>query len=486
MLFNSFEFLLFFPTVIMLYYALPHKYRWILLLLASYFFYASWKAEYLLLIIISTLVDYFCAGRMAAIESKRRRKPFLYISLLTNLGILFGFKYFNFFRDNVNPLLEKVSMFGALPELEVLLPVGISFYTFQTLSYTIDVYNGKLKPEKHLGLFAVYVSFFPQLVAGPIERAPRLLPQFRQKFDFDYVRVRNGLMLMLWGFFKKMVIADRVAEFVNVIYGEPEAYSGLTNLVGTYFFAFQIYCDFSGYSDIAIGSAMIMGYSLMTNFKRPYFATSVRDHWQRWHISLSTWFRDYVYIPLGGNRTVKWRWWYNLLVTFLVSGLWHGANWTFVVWGGIHGFLLVLGLWTDGFRKLIYKVTGLSKAPKLLMAIQIFIVFHLVIVAWVFFRAESIQDALVVLKNIAGMRPGDVSDLMRTFTKLGIMEVGVALAAIAGMEVFHVIQERGISFRHWVGSWPMPLRWAFYVTGIVVVVLFGKFSAQTDFIYFQF
>ena len=272
------------------------------------------------------------------------KRKWLYLSLLTNLGILFGFKYFNFINDNLQQLFDQINVFYNVPAFDVLLPVGISFYTFQTLSYTIDVYNGKTKAQKHLGVFAVFVSFFPQLVAGPIERSHRLLPQFFIKHEFNYDRVRHGLQQMIWGFFKKVVIADRLAIVVDGVYNNLDDYSGLALIVATIFFTFQIYCDFSGYSDIAIGSARVMGFELMDNFKRPYFSKSISEFWKRWHISLSTWFRDYLYIPLGGNKVVKWRWYYNLFITFLVSGFWHGANWTFIAWGALHGIYLITAI----------------------------------------------------------------------------------------------------------------------------------------------
>jgi D-alanyl-lipoteichoic acid acyltransferase DltB (MBOAT superfamily) len=453
-----------------------------LLLAASYFFYMSWKIEYIILIIVSTLVDYFVAQRMEKIPDKRKRRPLLYLSLLVNLGILAFFKYANFLAFS----FQDITGYEPTPIHNFLLPVGISFYTFQTLSYTIDVYHGKMKAEKHLGYFAVYVAYFPQLVAGPIERADRLLPQFQQPIKFEYSRVRSGLMLMFWGFFKKMVIADRVAEYVNKIYDNPEIYDGLSNLVATYFFAFQIFCDFSGYSDIAIGTSLIMGVDLMVNFRRPYFATSIQNHWQRWHISLSTWFRDYLYIPLGGNRVVKWRWWYNLLVTFVVSGLWHGANWTFVVWGGIHGILLVVGIWTQGFRENLYKVTGLDKMDRLRTAIQIFIVFHLVIIAWVFFRAESVGDAAIVLKKIATMNPLKTGKLMSSLASMGMVEVLLAVGSVFIMEAIHVFQERGNSVREWITSKPAVFRWSVYTIAVFAMLILAKFSSQEEFIYFQF
>ena len=331
MFFNSLEFAVFFPIVVGLYLLTPERFRWTLLLAASYYFYAAWKAEYLILILVSTLIDYTVALRMEKASNPAKRRSWLIVSLCSNLGILFSFKYFNFFNDSVRTVFDQFNIFYDVPAFEVLLPVGISFYTFQTLSYTIDVYRGQRPAERHIGIFALYVAFFPQLVAGPIERSTRLLPQFFKKVELTYERTVDGLRLMLWGFFKKLVIADRVGAYVDVVYASPDDHSGMTVLIATYFFAFQIFCDFSGYSDIAIGSARILGYDLMDNFRRPYFSKSISEFWRRWHISLSTWFRDYVYIPLGGNRVVKWRWYYNLMVVFVVSGLWHGANWTFVV-----------------------------------------------------------------------------------------------------------------------------------------------------------
>ena len=351
MLFNSLEFIIFFPIVVAAYFALNPKYRWILLLLASYYFYMCWNYKYIVLIMFSTVVDY-CSGILMYRTNKTGlRKLLLLASLTTNLGLLFFFKYFNFFGETVNYFFERFNIFAEVPAYSFLLPVGISFYTFQTLSYTIDIYRKKQTPEYHFGRFALFVSFFPQLVAGPIERSVNLIPQFRQDFKFDYERVRDGILFMVWGFFKKVVIADRLAEYVNLVYNNPTESEGFQNIIATFFFSIQIYCDFSGYSDIAIGAALILGYRLMTNFRRPYFALNIREFWQRWHISLSTWFRDYVYISLGGNRVVKWRWFYNLFITFLVSGLWHGANWTFVIWGALHGFYLIFAIWTIKIRE---------------------------------------------------------------------------------------------------------------------------------------
>lgn len=331
MLFNSLEFIIFFPIVVALYFALNPKYRWILLLIASYYFYMCWNYKYIILIAASTIIDYIAGICIYHTRKKYLKTLFLLTSLMTNLGLLFFFKYFNFFGDSFNYVFEKFNIFYRVPAYHFLLPVGISFYTFQTLSYTIDIYKEGHKPEYHFGKFALFVSFFPQLVAGPIERSTNLLPQFHKNFTFDYNRIKSGIVQMCWGFFKKVVIADRLAEYVNAVYNNASDYQGLPLIIATVFFAFQIYCDFSGYSDIAIGSAKILGYDLMQNFRRPYLAVNIQDFWRRWHISLSTWFRDYVYIPLGGSRVKKLRWHFNLFITFLISGLWHGAEWTFII-----------------------------------------------------------------------------------------------------------------------------------------------------------
>jgi alginate O-acetyltransferase complex protein AlgI len=399
MLFNSLEFIIYFPIVVALYFAITPRYRWILLLIASYYFYMCWNYKYIILIITSTLIDYFAGIHIYKTKTQWKKRIFLLLSLISNFGLLFSFKYFNFFGDTLNFVFDKFNLFYHLPELNVLLPVGISFYTFQTLSYTIDVYRGEKEPERHFGFFALYVSFFPQLVAGPIERSTRLLPQMRQHFKFDYERVKNGILQMCWGFFKKVVIADRLAEYVNMVYNNTGSYDGIHYIIATVFFAFQIYCDFSGYSDIAIGTASIMGFDLMRNFRRPYLAHNISEFWKRWHISLSTWFRDYLYIPLGGNRVVKWRWYYNLFITFLISGLWHGADWTFIIWGALHGFYLVSAIWTLNIRqKFNNAIYGRNQS--LNNFVQIIITVFLAWFAWIFFRANNIGNAFHIINKI--------------------------------------------------------------------------------------
>lgn len=481
MLFNSLHFLVFLPIVIALYFSIPHRFRWILLLVSSYYFYMSWKAEYIILIIISTLIDYIAGIQIDKSETKGRKKLFLGFSLLTNFTLLFSFKYFNFFSDSMRAILQQFSIQLNPITLKVLLPVGISFYTFQTLSYTIDVYRGEIKPQKHLGIFALYVSFFPQLVAGPIERAKNLLPQFLEKHYFDYKRVTDGLKLMLWGFFKKVVIADRLAIVVNTIYNNPTDYTGIPLILATVFFAFQIYCDFSGYCDIGIGAAQIMGIKLMDNFKRPYFSKSIGEFWKRWHISLSSWFKDYLYIPLGGNRVSIPRWYFNIMIVFLVSGLWHGANWTFVIWGGLHGFYLLFEIITRKIRRCIVRGLKLIYFPKIRMLLQIIITFILVNIGWIFFRANNVKDAFYVLTHLFQGLSLNFSGI-----NIGILwtELLISFGIIGFMEFIHLIQEHG-SIRQFMDNKPLILRWIIYIIIILSIILFGVFN-NTPFIYFQF
>lgn len=432
MLFHSWKFLIFYTTVAVLYFAWPSstpshrrvdlgryradtQHRWVLLLAASYFFYAAWSPEYLLWIIASTLIDYVAGIQIAKSKVSSVRKGLLAFSIVSNLGLLFAAKYLNLFSDSLQVVLERFNVqmqfvdLDNLPAFRMLLPVGISFYTFQTIGYTIDVYREKIEPERHLGYFALFVSFFPQLVAGPIERAGNLLPQFRVRHTFSVSRVVSGLRLALWGMFKKVVIADRLVLYVNGVYNHPADYQGLPILLATLFFAVQLYCDFSGYSDIALGVAKVMGYDLTSNFAQPYFATSIAAFWRRWHISLSGWFRDYVYIPLGGNRVPKWRWYLNLMIVFVASGLWHGANWTFALWGGLHGLYYLIEIWTKGIRDRVLDSGAerfcLEAKPVLKAAIGGLVTFCLVCFAWIFFRANSVSDAFTLAGNLFKLSP---------------------------------------------------------------------------------
>jgi D-alanyl-lipoteichoic acid acyltransferase DltB (MBOAT superfamily) len=441
----------------------------------------SWKPEYAVLILLSTAVDYYAGIKMGDAKDKNEKKKYLFASFVFNLGLLFTFKYFNFFSDSFRLFVDQFSLQFDPIHLKLLLPVGISFYTFQSLSYTIDVYRERIKPERHFGIFALYVSFFPQLVAGPIERADNLLPQFRKKFDFDYKRITDGLKIMLWGFFLKVVIADRLGMAVEQAYGNPEQYSGLPLLLATYFFSFQIYCDFAGYSLIAIGSAQIMGYNLMDNFRRPYFSKSIAEFWKRWHISLSTWFRDYLYIPLGGNRVAKSRWLFNLFVVFLVSGLWHGANWNFVIWGGLHGIYLVGSIVTENIRNSFVKIIGLSKIPKVHSFVKIFITFHLVALGWIFFRTDNVADAWYIISHIFS---GAELSIERFYMGFSQAEFIVAILSIFFMESVHLMQEH-IKIRKFFSERSIFFRYPVYIIILAVILLFGVFE-ETDFIYFQF
>lgn len=488
MLFNSWQFILFFPVVVCLYFSLPERFRWALLLGASYFFYMCWKPAYLVLILISTLVDYCAALTMARTSSRLKRKGLLILSLCANLGLLFSFKYFNFFNESLRVVLQHFPISYDIPRLNVLLPVGISFYTFQTLSYTIEVYRGRQEPERHFGIFALYVSYFPQLVAGPIERPKNLLPQLRRRHDFDYDRVTEGLGLIVWGLFKKVVIADRLALLVDSVYSEPARFGGAGLTIATVFFAFQIYCDFSGYSDIAIGAAQVMGHRLMKNFDRPYFATSIGDFWRRWHISLSSWFRDYLYIPLGGNRVRALRFCVNLLIVFVVSGLWHGANWTFIAWGFLHGLYYLLGKATRSFRETAAELAGLSRYPRFHRSVKVAVTFVLVCFAWILFRANSISDALIVISRL-GTGWADIWSIsgftaLRDSFNIDEREFGRGLLLICVLVVvqyFHGPNRVTELF----ARLNRPLRWSIYILLVLSILNLGV-TEGIPFIYFQF
>lgn len=477
MVFNSLQFILFFILVVALYFALPHRVRWILLLLASYYFYMSWKVEYGLLLLATTFLDYCIALLIERTHGLGWRKVLLSISLISNLGMLFLFKYWTFFSDSTRVIFEAFNISVHTSELRLLLPIGISFYVFQSLSYTIDVYRGQQKAERHFGIFALYVSFFPQLVAGPIERAAHLLPQFRHQHTFDYRRIVDGLKLAVWGLFKKMVIADRLAEFVNAVYNNPAEHGALAFIVATYAFAFQIYCDFSGYSDIAIGTANVMGYDFRDNFRRPYFSKSIAEFWRRWHISLSTWLKDYVYFPLGGNRHGVSRQYLNLFLTFLISGLWHGANWTFVLWGMLHGIYMVVGRITQHTRDAWYARREWQQ--RTVEYIRLVLTFNLICFAWIFFRANSFADLITIMRR--SVSTIDVSGFFETAAKTQLWLALVWIGFLIGVEL---IQRTG-EFRKLFAHKPVVIRWASYITIVLAILLFGKFGGH-DFIYFQF
>lgn len=459
-----------------MYFALPYKYRWFLLLISSCYFYMAFVPIYILILAFTIVIDYF-AGIYIENSQGGRRKLFLIFSLIANIGVLAVFKYYNFINENFSFLLHGFGLTNPFPYLSILLPIGLSFHTFQAMSYTIEVYRGHQKAERHFGIYSLYVMFYPQLVAGPIERPQNLLHQFREKYDFEYDRVVGGLKLILWGFVKKLVIADRLAIYVNAVYNNPEQHNGMTFLIATIFFAIQIYCDFSGYSDIAIGTAKVMGFKLMTNFNRPYFARNISEFWKRWHISLSTWFKDYLYISLGGNRVSIPRWYFNLMIVFIISGLWHGANWTYIIWGGLNGFYLVFAIITYGLRKKIARLLGLEKLSKLKLILQIVTTFMLTCLAWIFFRANNVTDAFNIIKKISKFN-GSIfieNPSMIIYPVCGIL-------LLLFVELKQEYYKGTFSFFH-NKNW--MIRNLSYTFLIVLILLFGVFDGG-QFIYFQF
>ena len=471
MLFNTIDFAIFLPLVVIIYYLIPHRFRWILLLAASYFFYMSWRVEYILLIVASTLVDYFSGIRMEGLPDRKSRLPWLILSLSINLGLLFFFKYFNFATENLNALFDRVGFSAEIPLMKLLLPVGISFYTFQTLSYTIEVYYGKQKAERHLGYFALYVSFFPQLVAGPIERYSRLAPQFRERQVISHENLSRGLRLILYGLFIKMVIADNVSGIVDQVYAHPENFASADVLKGVFLYSFQIYSDFYGYSTIAIGSALLLGIRIMDNFRSPYLARNISEFWQRWHISLSTWFRDYLYFPLGGNRVSKQRWILNILLVFLISGLWHGANWTFLIWGGLFGMLYILERMVNRVFKL-HKEHKPYSATHLLLALKTFL---LVTVLWIFFRSQSLEEALSIFRFLSGNAPLEPQALVIP------LSTWIFLLAFVISDV--ILYNR--RFDTWLDGKPYVFRWLIYGILLLGIIVFAGVE-NFPFIYFQF
>lgn len=485
MLFNSIHYLIFLPIVAVLYFVLPHKWRWPLLLAASYYFYMCWKPQYAILLLISTGVAYFCALGMGKTDDTVKRKTLMWSGIGVLLTILFTFKYFNFAIGTLRNVFPELK----LPYLEVLLPIGISFYTFQKISYLVDVYQRKVNAEKHFGIFALYSCFFPQLVAGPIERPAHLLPQFRQKHEFDHERITSGLRLILWGLFKKVAVADRLADLVKPVYGHPHTYSGLPLLVATVFFSFEIYCDFSGYTDIAIGSARILGFDLMQNFRQPYFAKSVAEFWHRWHISLSSWFRDYVYIPLGGSRVTKNRWYYNLFITFLLSGLWHGANWTFAAWGMLHGCYMIVDSIFGPARDRVYADLKSGFAKTLFDGFNIALTFSLVTIAWIPFRAANFADAGYIFTHLfsGASSWANLSAVAIQFRGIGLQPADlICCVTFIGVVVTvdFLNAHRGV----WELLKPQPLvvRWAVYYSILILLLLFTPYNKAQNFIYFQF
>lgn len=496
MLFNSINFLIFFPIVTLIYFLIPHRIRYIWLLTASYYFYMSWNPVYALLILTSTFVTYLSgilidrSDKTGGGNALSLKKLWVLLSLFLNLSILFFFKYFYFAVDNINILLSSLHIQLIQPKFDIILPVGISFYTFQALSYTIDIYRKEVYAERNFLKYALFVSFFPQLVAGPIERSKNLLVQISQKHTFSYERMRDGLLLMLFGYFLKMVIADRAAILVNFVFENYEAYSGLEIAIAAFFFAVQIYGDFAGYSSIAIGAAWIMGFKLMQNFNHPYFALNIQDFWRRWHISLSTWFRDYVYIPLGGSRCSKLKKYRNIAIVFLTSGLWHGANWTYIVWGALHGIYQITGDLIKPFRNKIETVFKINTQCFSYRLFNIIITFILVDFAWIFFRAPDLFTAVTIIKQMFSVwNPWIFFDNSLYEMGLDRKDFWVLCFSVLILWLVSFMQERGIKIREELAKQNLVFRWIIYYAAIIFIIVFGIYGPEYDasqFIYFQF
>lgn len=486
--FNSIDYILFLPAVVGAYYVIPSKWRWFLLLIASYYFYMCWRVEYIFLIIFSTLVDYIAGVQMGKTTEPHKRRFYLILSLVANLGLLFFFKYYDFFTYSFTAAFQSFNVLVDFPHFNILLPVGISFYTFQTLSYSIDVYQGRTKPEKHLGRFALYVSFFPQLVAGPIERSGRLLPQLRKTISFDYGRTIEGLRLILWGLFKKIVIADRLSDFVNLVYNHPGDYQGIAIVIATIFFSFQVYCDFSAYSDIAIGSAKLLGIDLMVNFRQPFFSVSITEFWRRWHISLYSWFTDYLYTPLALSLRNLRRLgvFVAIMTTFLLSGLWHGAGWNFVIWGGMHGFALIIEALTKKRRRKWRKRYPQTAYTLLCMVTT----FSLVSFSFIFFRANTLGDGFYLAKNLFAIDLMQISQFLsfRTFAEVGLatgrIELVLSMSLIFLVQAIDFFIKDG-DMQEVISSQKQWVRWSLYLIAINLILFLGVFNKE-QFIYFQF
>ena len=493
MLFNSLQFLIFFAVIFFAYYELvPDRYRWILLLAGSCYFYMAYIPSYVLILFGLIIVDY-CMGHAIAGATGPRRRKFLIVSLVVNLGALFFFKYFDFFNANAAAIAHLIHWNYPLVILQIALPLGLSFHIFQSLSYVVEVYRGKQQPERNLGIYALYVMFFPQLVAGPIERPQHMLHQFHEPHSFRAIQVRRGLELVLWGFFKKMVIADGVAVLVDHVYANVASLNGFIILIAAVAFSYQIYCDFSGYSDIAVGSALVFGYDLTQNFNRPFSSTSIAELWRRWHISLSSWLRDYLYYPLAfaGKKITKLRLYLSMLLTFTLIGLWHGANWTYVFFGALQGAYIVFSMLTVDLRKRISELVGLVKRHRLLRMWQVVSVFALFTASLVFFRADSVGQALQVFAKIrtAPLYALDFfMNLRQAFTSedigIGLKSAAVIVSGIILMEWIQCLQARQGSrfmFENKSRAW----RWGWYYLLIFSILVIGNLGAQT-FIYFKF
>lgn len=475
MLFASLEFYLFFAGVFVCWLIVPGRHRWLILLTASYLFYYSWKPWFVLVLIFCTMSTWWLTIHMA--KAAHNRKHFLYLAIAVNLVPLVFYKYAAFLSNTLQTLFSLGEPIPSVSHFSVFLPIGISFYSFTAISYCIDTYRGQIEPEAHPGLFALYLSFFPKLISGPIERGANLLPQFHRSSPFDVGLFYSGIQLFCRGLFKKVVIADRMAMYVNMVYGHPQDYWGWTVILAVWLFALQIYCDFSAYTDMAIGCGRIFGLELSQNFNFPYMAKSVADFWKRWHITLTSWFMAYLYIPLGGNRVSTSKWVRNIMVVFLLSGLWHGAAWTFICWGGLHGILYLAGKTTSSARERLKEIFGIK--GKVGSVIQVFVTFNLVSLAWVFFRAESVGDALCLFSHM----------FSRLSVPVQMMASQFSTALAFGWAIFFMVTEM---LSYWdvkndfylSKTMPTIIKLPLYAIGLLVISLLGVSS--NEFIYFHF
>jgi len=484
MRFDSFQFAVFFPIVVGLFWCLPQRLRWVLLLVSSYYFYMCWRPPYAILLVVITAIDFFVGRALGRVNGAAARRAILLVSILANLSILFVFKYYPFVANTLNGW-QRTTLF---PNLAIVLPIGLSFHTFQSMGYMFDVYRRKTEPERHWGTFATFIVFFPQLVAGPIERAGEMLPQLHHYKNFEYKQATNGLKLMAWGLFKKVVVADRLATLVDPVYANPGVFSAPMLVLATVAFGYEIYCDFSGYTDIAIGSAEVMGIQLRPNFRAPYHSASLQEFWTRWHMSLSSWFRDYVYIPLGGSRVSAVRWAFNILVVFALSGIWHGANWTFVLWGLYHGLLMIGERAGQSAVGTVSRATSWRPSARLSRFVRVAATFALVTVGWVLFRAPSMQAAQTIYSKAVTDWESFLT-LERVLQELaGLkwqpLDIVVTLLAIGVVEIGDTLQSYG-SVRAWLSQRPFVVRWAGYYALLLCIMFFGHFSGH-PFIYFQF
>ena len=479
---NSIHYLAFFPLTVAIYYMIPKRFQWAVLLLASYYFYACWTIELVFWLALITITSYGAAFLIHKEETPQTKKRLLVVAVTGVLAVLFAFKYTNFALEQISAMVSFIGMPVQFAKVKWALPVGISFYTFMALGYLFDVYHQKIPVAKHLGKYALFISFFPHIAQGPIDRAASLLPQFDVVHKFDYELVKKGLLLILWGAFKKMVIADRLAMLVDTVFNGVSVYSGQAFWIASVFYTFQIYCDFSGYTDMALGSANVMGYQLTPNFNFPYLATSVVDFWRRWHISLTSWFRDYVYIPLGGNRVSELRWAINVMIVFLISGLWHGASWNFILWGGFHGLCQLIGKYKSKFTN-IFLESNSEFFLKLVKVANVLITFLIVNFLWTLFRANSIEEWLEMFRKL--FVP------MKNFNvfKLGMQKEDfvfsiVLLVLLVILEYLHTKTD----LYAFIQKQSLPVRWTVYMAGILTVILFGVYGtlSANSFIYFQF